>query len=57
LKKLRAEIGTIVPARNAELRAQFENGIEINKAEEVIRQIADGTWSVSEFDHAQESTG
>jgi len=45
LKKLRAEIGTIAPALNAELRAQFENGIEINKAEEVIRAIVSGEWN------------
>lgn len=57
LKKLRAEIGTIAPAMNAELRAQYESGIEINKAEEVIAAIADGSWGVAELDHAQESTG
>lgn len=45
MKKLRGEIGTITPAMNAELRAQYENGIEINKAEEVIAAIADGTWN------------
>jgi hypothetical protein len=42
LKKLRAEIGIIAPALNAELRAQYESGIEINKAEEVIRAISEG---------------
>jgi hypothetical protein len=57
LKKLRGEIGTIAPALNAELRAQYENGIEINKAEEVIAKIIDGSWGVAEFDHAQEQTG
>ncbi len=57
LKKLRAEIGTIAPALNAELRAQYENGIEINKAEEVIAAIIEGSWGVTELDHAQESTG
>jgi hypothetical protein len=57
LKKLRAEIGTIAPALNAELRAQYESGIEINKAEEVIAAIIDGSWGVTELDHAQESTG
>ncbi|ESP62833.1 hypothetical protein, putative phage associated protein [Smithella sp. ME-1] len=50
LKKLRAEIGTIAPALNAELRAQYENGIEINKAEEVIRAINDGSWNAVPFE-------
>jgi len=44
LKKLSAEIGTVPTTLNAELRAQYERGIEINKAEEVIRQIVEGTW-------------
>ncbi|PKN20404.1 MAG: hypothetical protein CVU71_01025 [Deltaproteobacteria bacterium HGW-Deltaproteobacteria-6] len=44
LKQLRAEIGIITPAMNADLRANYENGIEVKKAEEVIQQIQDGTW-------------
>jgi hypothetical protein len=44
LKKLRAEIGVITPQLNAGLRAQYESGIEINEAEEVIRAIGAGSW-------------
>jgi len=48
LKQLRAEIGVITPAMNSDLRARYEDGIEINKAEEVIRQINDGMWLIEE---------
>lgn len=51
LKNLRAAIGVITPAMNADLRARYENGIEINEAEEVIRQIDDGTWQQGDAGH------
>ena len=41
---------------NSDLRAKYENGIEIKEAEEVIRQIQEGTWS-TEVIRAMESTG
>ena len=36
---------------NSDLRARYEDGIEINKAEEVIRQINDGTWQQGDAGH------
>ena len=51
LKNLRAEIGIVAPAMNADLRARYENGIEINEAEEVIKAIADGTWQQGDAGH------
>jgi hypothetical protein len=45
LKKLRSEIGVIAPAMNADLRARYEQGIDVKESEEVIRAIADGTWN------------
>jgi hypothetical protein len=56
LKRLSAEIGVITPKMNSDLRAKYENGIEIKEAEEVIRQIQEGTWS-TEVIRAMESTG
>jgi hypothetical protein len=47
LKNLRAEIGVITPVMNSDLRAKYENGIEIKEAEEVIRAISEGTWNVA----------
>jgi hypothetical protein len=49
LKQLRAEIGVVTPAMNADLRARYENGIEVKEAEEVILAITDGTWNSSEW--------
>lgn len=47
MKRLRAQRDEAVPSTmNAELRAQYENGIEIKEAEEVIRAIMEGTWQV-----------
>ena len=56
LKNLRAEIGVITPVMNRDLRLKYENGIEINEAEEVIRAITEGTWN-AEAVHVMESTG
>jgi len=56
LKNLRAEIGIVKPAMNSDLRAKYENGIEIKEAEEVIRAINDGTWQ-AEAGHVIEATG
>lgn len=57
LKQLRAEIGIVAPAMNADLRARYESGIEVKEAEEVIRAISEGTWQAQEAGHAMESTG
>jgi hypothetical protein len=46
LKRLRAEMGKIPQWINADLHARYDDtGIEINKAEEVIAKIIDGTWN------------
>lgn len=57
LKNLRAEIGVIAPAMNADLRARYENGIDVKEAEEVIRAIVDGTWNAEAAGHDWEATG
>lgn len=49
LKQLRAEIGVVAPAMNADLRARYEQGIDVKEAEEVMRAIVDGTWQNSEW--------
>lgn len=49
LKQLRAEIGVVAPAMNADLRARYEQGIDVKEAEEVIRAIVDGTWQNREW--------
>jgi hypothetical protein len=48
LKRLSAEIGVITPEMNRTLREQYESGIEIREAEEVIASIQDGTWATTE---------
>ncbi len=48
LKQLRAEIGVVAPAMNADLRARYEQGIDVKEAEEVIRAIVDGTWNTED---------
>ncbi len=49
LKNLRAEIGIVTPAMNADLRARYENGIDVKEAEEVIAAIIDGTWQAESY--------
>ncbi|MDD4355805.1 MAG: hypothetical protein PHN98_01035 [Smithellaceae bacterium] len=56
LKQLRAEIGVIAPAMNEDLRARYENGIDVKESEEVIRAIVDGTWNAG-AGHEWEATG
>ncbi len=57
LKNLRAEIGVITPVMNNDLRLKYENGIEINEAEEVIRAIIEKTWNTGESGRVMELTG
>lgn len=57
LKQLSAEIGIVEPPLHETLRVKYENGIEINEAEEVISKIAEGTWHGQEPGHAVEAVG
>ena len=56
LKNLRAEIGIVTPAMNADLRVRYEDGIEVKESEEVIQAIVNGTWNAGTARH-MEATG